>query len=152
MIQRIQTIFLLITAILMAVTVFSPLAELDGTGTDKNFIFYACGMVSAVGMSLRTWGVLTFAVLSTLVPLVNMFLYKNRKLQMKIGTATSLLIIAFYVTFYIYLNSLMMNHGLTLHGLQYGIVLPIIALVFNILAILRIKKDEKLVQSLNRIR
>ncbi|MDL2214974.1 DUF4293 domain-containing protein [Dysgonomonas sp. OttesenSCG-928-M03] len=151
MIQRIQTIFLLITAILMAVTVFSPLAELTDEGK-LALTFFSSGIGIFFSAQYPTWGVLTFALLGGLLPLVNIFMYKNRKLQMKLGTATSLIIIAFYVTFYVYLNSLMANNSLNFEGIGYGITLPAIALIFNILAILRIKKDEKLVQSLNRIR
>jgi len=151
MIQRIQTIFLLITAILMAVTVFSPLAGIKSSETDVILSLTACGIESA-SVIFKTWGVLCFAILGAVVPFINIFLYKNRKLQIKLGTLTSLIIIVFYVTFYVYLNSLTTNNPLAFNNFQYGIILPLIALVFNILAILRIKKDEKLIQSLNRIR
>lgn len=151
MIQRIQTIFLLITAILMAVTVFSPLASVKSTEAGNVFILLTCGIESA-SPAFKTWGVFTFAVLGVLIPLINIFLYKRRKLQMKMGTLTSLIIIMFYITFYVYLNSLTANHPFVYDNLQYGIIFPLIALIFNILSILRIKKDEKLIQSLNRIR
>ena len=37
-------------------------------------------------------------------------------------------------------------------NLQFGIILPVVALIFDLLAISRIKRDEKLVKSLDRIR
>jgi len=149
MIQRIQTIFLLIAAILMAVTVFSPLAVV--TNTENNFSYFdSFGMSTAGEMVSPTWGVLFFVVLGAVLPLINIFLYKKRKMQMKICTVTIIVIIAFYLTFFVYLNSIT---GLdALQRVQYGIILPAVALVFVLLALSGIKKDEKLIQSLNRIR
>jgi len=165
MIQRIQTIFLLLTAILMGVTVFSPLMLLNGgeagiiphtgilAGMDKLlYSFFPSGIGQLFNAQYPTWGVLFFVGISALVPLINIFLYKKRKVQMKVGTLTSLLILFFYVTFYVYFNAYSTKYGLTFDGIQYGLILPVIALIFNVLAILRIKKDEKLVKSLDRIR
>ena len=96
--------------------------------------------------------VVFFAGLSALLALINIFLYKKRKLQMKVGTLTSLLILFFYVTLYVYFNAYTVKYGLTFSSFQFGLILPVIALIFNVLAILRIKKDENLVKSLDRIR
>lgn len=151
MIQRIQTIFLLLTAILMGVTVFSPLMVLEG-GDNLLYSYFPSGIGQLFNEQYSTWGVLFCAGISALVPLINIFLYKKRKVQMKLGTLTSLLILFFYVTLYVYYNAYVTKYGLTFEGIQYGLILPVIALVFNVLAILRIKKDEKLVKSLDRIR
>jgi hypothetical protein len=151
MIQRIQSIFLLIAAILMAVTVFTPLAVLSMD--NQLAYFYTLGLGhSFMAAQTFSWGVVTFAMVGILLPLVNIFLYKKRKRQILIGRITYLIILLFYVAFYAYLQSFITNHGYSFSGLKYSIVFPAIALIFNILAVLRIKKDEKLVQSLNRIR
>lgn len=153
MVQRIQSIYLLITAILMAVTIFSPLANLVPENTDNGFIFYTWGIETLTGtMFLRTWGVITFTVLCTVLPFVNIFLFKNRKLQMRIGNIITFLILFLYVTIGVYAFSIMGENSLILSSIKYGTILPLIALVCNILAILQIRKDEKLIQSLNRIR
>ncbi|MFV0331325.1 MAG: DUF4293 domain-containing protein [Dysgonomonas sp.] len=151
MIQRIQTIFLLFTAILMGVTTFSPLMVLNG-GDKLLYSFFPFGIGQLFNAQYPTWGVIFFSGLSALVPLINIFLYKKRKVQMKVGTLTSLLILFFYVTLYVYFNAYTSKYGLAFEGIQYGLILPVIALIFNVLAVLRIKKDEKLVKSLDRIR
>lgn len=151
MIQRIQSVFLLLTAVLMGVTVFSPLMELDG-GNKLLYTFFSFGIGQLFNAQYPAWGVLFFAALGVLLPLINIFLYKKRKVQMRIGTLTSLCILFFYITLYVYFNSYTAKYELSFNGIQYGIILPVIAIIFNIMAILRIKKDEKLVKSLDRIR
>lgn len=150
MIQRIQTIFLLIAAILMAVTVFSPLAILEGA--NRIVTFYPYGAIEAGNMAYTTWGVIVFTCLAVLLPLINVFLYKKRRMQIKICSLTILVIVLFYVTMYAYIYSIMAKNGLSLEGVKYGIILPAIALIFIVLASVNIKKDERLIQSLNRIR
>lgn len=151
MIQRIQSVYLLLVAVLMAAASFCPLLEL--TGEDKSvYIFSSLGIGQLFTVQYPTWGVVFFAGLSALLALVNIFLYKKRKLQMRIGTLTSLLILFFYVTLYVYFSDYTAEYKLEFSSFQFGLVLPIIALILNVLAILRIKKDENLVKSLDRIR
>lgn len=151
MIQRIQSLFLLIAAILMGVTVFSPLLEISDGG---KFLSSFCPFgIASPKLDFPTWGVLTFAVLSAILPLINIFLYKKRKLQANLGYITALCIVIFYVAAIVYLRAYLgrLEVDYTLN-VQYGIILPAIALIFNILAIAKIKKDDKLVKSLDRIR
>lgn len=151
MIQRIQTIFLLLVCILMTGTVFSPLLTIYTSGSSDLLNLTSWGVFSEI-LTYETWGVVSVAALSALVAFINIFLYKNRKLQIKIGNLTSFLLIFFYVTFATYVYFLLDKHQIAFNSVQYGIILPFIALIFNILAILKIKKDEKLVRSLDRIR
>lgn len=151
MIQRVQSIFLLLTAILMAVSVSAPMGVLVAQGSDQIFTVYSY-CVKSVDVLTNTWGGLFFVSLGILMPFVNIFLFKNRKLQIKLGLVTSLVIVFFYITIGVYAYSIMGRENLILGGVQYGLVLPIVALVLNTMAVSKVKKDEKLVQSLNRIR
>lgn len=147
MIQRIQSVFLLLTALLMGGTFLCPLVGITDGNTSLNFHSYG------IGPDFPTWGVLSFAALSALLALVNIFLYKKRKLQVNIGYITALLIIVYYVTAMVYMNAFLARiEGEYTINVQFGIILPVIALIFDLLAISRIKKDEKLVKSLDRIR
>lgn len=150
MIQRIQTIYLLLVAILMTLTVFSPLATL--VGNELVYSFNACGIYQGAENMSPTWGVLTFACLSAILALVSIFLYKNRKRQIKIVNWNSILIVLFYITVAVYYLSTANRLDLSFSNVSYGIALPVVALVLNVLAVTKIKADEKLVQSLNRIR
>ena len=134
----------------MAATVFSPLIEL--AGGNRLITLYPYGTVEAGNITYMTWGVITFTGLAILLPLINIFLYKKRKLQIKICTLSIFIIVAFYGTLYAYLYSVMAKNSLSMQGVEYGIILPAIALIFIVLASINIKKDERLIQSLNRIR
>lgn len=152
MIQRLQSIYLLVAAILMAVTICSPLAFLGGE--DNIFYLYQSLGFYENGVALKypTWGVIAFAVLGAIIPFVTIFLYKNRRLQLRLSYVTVVCIAAFYVAHYIYMQTGLEAVSASLISVKYGTILPAIALIFTILAIFRIKTDEKLIQSMNRIR
>ncbi|NDV97010.1 DUF4293 family protein [Dysgonomonas sp. 521] len=153
MIQRIQTIFLLLTAILMGGTFRLPSLKISSEGLKfASISFDSFGMFDAA-TDYPTWGVAVFAVLSAILAFVNIFLYKKRKLQINLGLLTALLIVVYFVTAMVYLNTFLskISAEYTLN-LQLGIILPVAALIFDFLAVSRIRKDEKLVRSLNRIR
>lgn len=152
MIQRIQTVYLLLTAILMAVTVFSPIIDLQNQS-----IYLLNGLGCYISdapshINYLLWIALGLSAIAILVTLFNILSYKNRKRQIKLCKTTSLTIILLYVIIGIYLYCSILTIGLELSYFKYGFVLPLIALIFNLLASSRIKSDEKLVQSLNRIR
>lgn len=152
MIQRIQSIFLLLTAILMAAAIFCPLVEIADGGKIAT-TFHSFGIGKLFNAEYPTWGVLTFAVLSSLLALINIFLFKKRKLQANLGLLTALFIIVHYVALMMYLGAYLsrLDSTYTLN-IQFGIILPVVALVFDLLAVFKIRKDEKLVKSLDRIR
>lgn len=152
MIQRIQSIYLLVAAILMAVTVFSPLAFL-ADGSNGFFIYRCLGFYeNGIGLNYPTWGVITLVSLTAVLTFISIFVYKNRKLQIKLSYTAIVLLLASYGTIYTYLQTGLTETSTTLINVKYGVILPIIALIFIILAVIKIKGDEKLVQSLNRIR
>ncbi|MDH6354938.1 glucan phosphoethanolaminetransferase (alkaline phosphatase superfamily) [Dysgonomonas sp. PH5-45] len=150
MIQRIQSVYLLLVAILMAVAAFLPLAELKSTGV--LYEFEAAGIFFEGHKVFATWGVITFAVLSALASFANIFLYKKRKVQISVCAITLLFIMLFYVAFGVYMNVAVAKLNAEFLGFEFGISLPAIAFILNILAWHKIKADEKLVRSLDRIR
>ncbi|MFV0419164.1 MAG: DUF4293 domain-containing protein [Dysgonomonas sp.] len=155
MIQRIQTVFLLLTAILMGVVICCPIFEIIDFSKFA-IVYHTFDVGHMLNSKYPAWGLLPIAILSFILPLVNIFFYKKRKLQINLGLITALLIVIYYVVTIVYINAYLyeietakMDFKL---NLQFGIILPVIALVFNLLAIYRIRKDEKLVKSLDRIR
>lgn len=153
MIQRIQSVYLLITAIIMAVTVFSPFVGLQ----DLSVLYLLNGLgtyASSVPGDLNylLWVAMAFSALSALIAFISVFFYKNRKKQIKMCKTNSLVIILFYIILAIYLFLIKDTISIELGSFKYGVILPLIAFIFNLLATSKIKADEKLVQSLNRIR
>lgn len=152
MIQRIQSIFLLLTAVLMGAAILCPLVEIIDGGK-LAITFHSFGIGKLFNAEYPTWGVLTFAVLSSLLAFINIFFFKKRKLQANLGLLTALLIVVYFVTLLVYMNAYLnkLEASYTMN-IQFGIVLPVLALIFDLLAVSRIKKDDKLVKSLDRIR
>lgn len=147
MIQRIQSIYLLLAAILMAVTACSPLLVVNATQE-----LTPMGITDAGVLIKPTWGIVATAGLSALLSFVAIFFFKKRKKQASIVNGTIFAILFFYATTLIYMLSYYDNFFSKDIAIAFGILLPVLAIVFLLLGKSKIKKDEKLVQSLNRIR
>ena len=104
MIQRIQTVYLLIVAALNLLVVFMPLATVQFDG-----IFYsfdASGMstmASPEALVYPTWALMALSALISLLALVTIFLFRRRMLQIRLCTFNTLLIVGFYGLFAFYL-------------------------------------------------
>ncbi|OJX54095.1 MAG: hypothetical protein BGO88_10595 [Flavobacterium sp. 38-13] len=136
MIQRIQTIYLLIAFIIMGILPFVFPLETSSTGI-KTFAADHLADMILFGLS---------AALS----LIAIFLFKNRQLQFVLGRLNIILNLI--------LLGLFVYHSLSVSGevatseKGIGMFLPIFSIVFLVLANKAIKKDEDLVKSVDRLR
>lgn len=153
MIQRIQTIYLLIVAALNLLVVFLPLATVQVDGAFYSF--------DASGMSTTTapealvypaWALMGLAAIISLLALATIFLFRRRMLQIRLCTFNTLLIIGFYALFAFYLWKIASAAEAFTFRLQVALVFPLVSLILNWLAIRAIGADEMLVRSLNRLR
>ncbi|MFN0037861.1 MAG: DUF4293 domain-containing protein [Saprospiraceae bacterium] len=151
MIQRIQTIYLFLSAAALSGSIFTPLATASGDATvlaSTGDNFFADGIYwakeSPGGMALL------FAAAFSLLAI---FLYKKRPRQMQLagGMAilTVLLLGALAALGYQYAQRL--PDGTAAH-LAIGSALPLVAIPLLVLAYRAIKKDEELVRSSDRLR
>jgi len=145
MIQRIQTIFLALAAV-----AFFSLFGLDFASSSAEH----AGFLSDKAFDIQDHIALTvLAALGGILALATIFLFNNRKLQIKLGYGVILLAIALPLAaaalFYGEFSTLPANVKLT-YGI--GLAAPILALVFTGLANRFINKDEKLVKSMDRLR
>ena len=155
MIQRIQTLYLLGIVALMVAALFTPLAYfVAGTEVYELFAFSlkAEGAAEA-GQSTMYMGIIV--ALATLLPLVTIFCFKNRMLQIRL-CAVELVLLAgaeIFMAIYYYLSNRMFSM-MEFHtqGLRIAIIFPLVALILDYLALRAIFKDETLVRSLDRIR
>lgn len=149
MIQRIQTLYLLIVAALMALTLFLPLAWF-GVGGEQ-FDLYAFALRASSGEVMRP-PVYTGIVLvaACVLPLVTIFLFKRRLLQIRLCVVEMVLLAGAEVMLAAYY---FFGHGATdFQGMKPAIALPLVSLLFAWLAARAIFRDERLVRSLDRIR
>ena len=154
MIQRIQSLYLLIITVLMSVTLFARLAWFGGDGGE--FGLYAFALKDAGGEVLQPavyLGILLSA--AALLPLVTVFLYRRRLVQIRLCVAEMVLLVGSAVMegIYYYLGCRVVSElPISTHGVGISIVLPVVSLLFAWLASRAIFRDEVLVRSADRIR
>jgi hypothetical protein len=145
MIQRIQSIFLLLAAFSFGALFFIPLALSDAVTTQ----FLADQQYDITDHPV----LLALTSLGTLIALGTIFLFKNRSLQLKLGYIIIVLAILLPSASFL----LFMNESAALGPAaqvmdQAGMYLPALAIVFGLLANYFIKKDDRLVKSMDRLR
>ena len=154
MIQRIQTLFLLASFILIMLIFWFPLAELFVDGNFQ-FLFLYRGIYDNSGeFDILAISSMPLAILFSIILVLNLitiFLYKNRLLQMRISILNILLMLGSLglMYFYIWIAKTDLNAIP-----QYTLIpiLPVISAILTFLAFKAINKDQKLVKSLDRIR
>lgn len=135
MLQRIQSVWLFIAALAAVATLKLPFYT--GNTTDKLF-------AELNGTSSFVILILTVAV--ALLSVVAIFLFKNRKLQMQttfVAFLIDLIVLVLYAT-----NIKNYTEGAFALSSVISFVIPVLL----ILAWLGIRKDEKLVRSMDRLR
>lgn len=154
MIQRIQSLYLLVAAVLVAVVNFFPLAHCkvgEGFYTLSVLGVSASGVSEFSGETLWCWGLAPLSVVALGFILAALFGYKNRIAQMRRCIYAILAILAFYICFGVEVWSID-NATATFPDLALMAECPLIAIILIFLAGRAIKRDEDLVRSMDRIR
>ena len=154
MIQRIQTIFFLLASASTAALFTEPMSFVT--------IFGDATALKAADQAMLADGifevndhiillVLTMACIG--LPLAIIFLFKNRSLQMKLSRVTiALVILLFVLSIILFMTDYNLMSDGTEVTIEYGYLAPIFALIFVILALRAVKKDDNLVKSSDRLR
>ena len=162
MIQRRQTIFMLLTAVLSALLFFMPLAFFNADGNAMRFtIFGIQNPIDTLVLSKSyTWPLIVLTVLMTILPLYTIFKYKKRELQVKMCHLNMLLNIVFIGVVFLYYDGDIQKVIAAVEGDSYqldvayffGMAIPLVNLILEIFAIRGIKKDIELLKSVDRLR
>lgn len=155
MIQRKQSLYLLIVTALMAIFQFSDMAILTQA---------AMGQIQAESVVFNVWGIkflngesidmLYFGVLSsicTALALVDIFLYKRRALQLSLCYALGVLILGVLIFEGFYAYGFYNSDAYTV-DFSLLMLLPLFALPFVYMAAKGIIKDMSILKSYDRIR
>ncbi|MFD0860639.1 DUF4293 domain-containing protein [Sungkyunkwania multivorans] len=136
MLQRIQTLYLLLAANVNSTLVFL-----------LSFGVYANGKVFIIKEENLLLGVF---LMSAFLAVVAIFMYKNRKNQFVINRLNMILNL-FLLGVFVY-RSLSVSGEAHVSEKGVGMLLPVISIVLLVLANKAIKKDEELVKSVDRLR
>jgi hypothetical protein len=136
MIQRIQSIYLLIVVLLGALLPFWLELWVDAAGA----VVFA---KNELAVSLAFYGSAVLAVLA-------IFRFKDRKSQFVLNRLNMILNL-FLLGFFVY-RSLNLSGEALVSEKGIGMLIPVFSIVFLVLANRAIKKDEDLVKSVDRLR
>lgn len=146
MIQRIQTIYLLLTTI-TAILFLSGNIFLFENGTEIG--------LSGINADMQNNALnLVLSILFLTIPLLsflNIFFYKKRKLQIRL-TMFLLFLIIFLIGvagYYVFKISIDSDTSIVFN---YKLILPVLMLIFTFMAYRGIRKDEEIVRSYDRLR
>ena len=147
MIQRIQSIFLL----LASASAFALFAVPFGTTPEPvaESAIYADSVYDIQDSN----GLLALFCIAGALALLSIFTFKNRKTQLMLGRLAMVAnVIGFILVIIFYFQNASELQGIQDEENPIGFALPVIFMVFAILAQRAIRKDEKLVRSTDRLR
>lgn len=136
MIQRVQTVYLLVIALISGVLPFwlNLWSDADGNEIFAN---------REIFISVAFYGAATLAV-------ITIMLFKNRKLQFVLNRLNILLNL-FLLGFFVY-RSVNLSGETLVSEKGIGMLIPVFSIVLLVLANKAIKRDEDLVKSVDRLR
>lgn len=155
MIQRIQSLYLLLAAVAVGLTSLFTLGEilvLDGT-----YRFSANSLVLVMGDGSKEELVESYMIPVILIVIVGLgalgaiLLYSNRKAQVRVIQLLMFLNASLLGAIFYYQKAAEELAGAMIHY-TFGIIFPIVSLVFLILATRSIRQDEELVKAADRLR
>jgi amino acid transporter len=158
MIQRIQTLYLSLAFIAIALLFAFPLAQFFAE--NGAYVFSITGLKNMVPGDPDAFSPMIFlpliivAVGIAILDLFTIFQYKNRSFQVKLTNIGVLAAIALILgIFFLYIPMIEKKINIVPdYRKAFGIYLPLVALVFMVMANRAIKRDEKLVRSADRLR
>lgn len=154
MIQRIQSVYLLLATVLMLLLTIMPVSELLTHGGEVYHLAYR-GVYMVSGHKATIYSLtlpLTIGIsIASILGLIDIFFYKKRALQMKLSLVTILFmaIVAMLEIYYTFSFKTTLDANI---ALKVAALFPFISIILVLLAYVGIKKDDELVRSADRIR
>lgn len=154
MIQRIQTLYLLASCLLVGLMFLFPVVRISVLDLAEGGL-YVYGLTGIDQLLIKTIPLTILAALCTVIPFVAIFLFKRRLIQIRLSIALMVLLggLEILLCYYIYKCSVM-TEATPLVSVRYTVmsVMPVISLILTWLGYRAILRDEFLIRSIDRIR
>jgi hypothetical protein len=144
MIQRIQSVYLLIATLLSGGLIFMLKLWVNEEGVD----FFVFDSFSSNSLLLKVMAVLFFV--SAFLTFIAIFQFKKRQLQFVLGRLS--ILINFIILGIVVYFSQNLSGETTVSEKGIGLMIPILTILFVAIANKAIKKDDELVKSVDRLR
>ncbi len=152
MIQRTQSIYLLLITILIGIMTFFTFAEIT-TVNSEIYSFNIKGIFNTLSGDLlrNTLSVNLLIGITSLIAFATILLYKKRTLQIRLCIYNMILLVGLsgLLAYYIFDTASSVNGEITF---KIALTFPLVALILTFLAFRNIRKDDAIVRSLDRIR
>ncbi|MCI5744602.1 DUF4293 domain-containing protein [Phocaeicola faecicola] len=149
MIQRIQTVYLLIVAILMVLMMSFPIGFFYTEAAVAEMSNLSVALPDGA-LDYTPWALFVLLMLVAVLSLATIFLYKKRMLQIRLTLFSSIVLIGYYATLAFFVYSTLKGYGSFTYS--WTVSLPVVSIILNWLAIRAIGKDEMLVKAYERLR
>ena len=144
MIQRIQSVYLLLATLISGGLIFVFNLWINELGNK----FFVMDSFSSGNVMLVTMAVLFFV--SALISCITIFKFKNRQRQFVLGRLT--ILINFFLLGILVYFSQNLSGEIQVSEKGIGLLIPIFTILLVVMANKAIKKDEELVKSVDRLR
>lgn len=156
MLQRIQTVFLLIVALFALLFPFLPLGSLSVNQVSENISLLDTQIgtdVSITGtLALFWWPLIILPVVIISITVYTIFQFKKRMFQVKLGKINMLAHMVLLILSFLFIDGLKESYANNEFSYGLAIFLPVVSLLFILRANRSIIKDEGLVRAADRIR
>lgn len=147
-IQRIQSVYLLLAVILMIVFAFFPALSFELA--DKTVLYGALESGRAGHMHINAL-LITLIILISFLAIVDIFLYKNLQRQMTVCFVDIIIGIAMLIAICVQAFVIGNREGWTVSW-QWYLILPILSIIFMMLAHKSMSNDKKKLRDADRLR
>ena len=160
MIQRIQSVYLLLASVLSVFflrlrrpqrSTLIPDTTLEASVMERVYNLWVSN-ASESGYSLTTWPLFVLLLAAAALTLYTIFAFRNRVVQARLCLFISFLLLGWHLVFAVF--SQVLVDALAGESFQpaFGAFLPFVALLLTVLARRAIIADEKMVRAADRIR
>ena len=149
MIQRIQSVYLLVVTILMIICMCNPVGSIIASTNEISEFGNLCITLPDGSKDYAPWALFAILMVVAILSFVTIFLFKKRMLQIRLTIFSSIMLVGYYLA--LVALALMLAEG-TSFTPSWTICLPFVAIVLNWLAIRGIGADEALVKAYDRLR
>ncbi|MGW8315359.1 MAG: DUF4293 domain-containing protein [Bacteroidales bacterium] len=152
MLQRPQTIFLLLVSVLAVLLLTGPLVVVTHGGEEYLLRHNGIRNLEGISLEVQTWPMTALFIAMAALSFFNIFSYRNRMRQMRIAIFLIFLFLGSIgmILYYVYATRGKLEGAPVVY--QWRIVIPPIAAILTYLAFRRIRRDELLVKAYDRIR
>ena len=150
MIQRIQSVYLLVVTILMIVCLCLPVGSIVGSDNSISEFTNLCIATADGVKDYAPWALFVLLLLVAGLNFFAIFLFKKRMLQIRLTIFSTILLIGYYITLIAFTYLMLPNDSS--FSASWSVCLPFVAIILNWLAIRAIGADEALVKAYDRLR